>query len=136
MYTYASIFLRIPFFRPNRVQPDRFISHARARIHRFSSPPPRGRASSRIRCTSNRSSFDYNFFQKLLPLETEASILCRLVISPPPNCSPPPLLTYKMVASAMAPQDGSIPPIVHHPPGSFRRNEEHCIPSAPKIAAG
>jgi hypothetical protein len=28
-----------------------------------------------------------------------------LVISPPPNCSPPPLLVYKMVAYVMAPQD-------------------------------
>jgi hypothetical protein len=89
-----------------------FIWHARARIHRFSSQPPRGHVSSRIHCTSNRSSIDCNFFQKLLPLETEASILWRLAISPPPNCSPPPLLavTYVMAPQDIVSSSGVIPP--------------------------
>jgi hypothetical protein len=95
----ASIFLRISFFCPNIVQPAPSLHFTCTRTN----PPPQFAAMRPPVYVV--SSIDCNFFHKLLPLKTEASILWRLVISPPPNCSPPPLLVYKMVANVMAPQD-------------------------------
>jgi hypothetical protein len=139
--TLASV-LGIPFFRPKQITglSRHFISPASARIRRFSLPPPRGLADRFLwrvlLYTSNWSWIDCYFFHKLLPPETAASILWCLAIPQPPNCSPPPLLAYKMVAYATTPRDGRISPTVRHRPGSFRRNEECCIASPPKIDAG
>jgi hypothetical protein len=76
----ASIFLRISFFCPNIVQPAPSLHFIRLRPC----------VLPYMLCHQSIAISSTNFY---------------LVISPPPNCSPPPLLVYKMVAYVMAPQD-------------------------------